>query len=318
MKKTATSHDNYFLFTIVVLVLWFSYMSYTKSWHLFEECWEMTLTMVFGSIVAGGSSEGGGAIAFPVMTLLLDTKPALARNFGLAIQSIGMLAASIYIVSRKITVDWTAIKYGSLGSFVGFVFGAFFLVPFMEPTLTKLLFVTIWLTFGVYLFRVRKRETLELSDYKKLDLLRLILFGILGGLVTSIFGNGIDIVIFGLLTLYFKLSEKIATPTSVVLMTLSAIFGSFVHIFVLQDFQTEAFNYWLVCVPVVIFGAPLGAWFVNRLNRKLIVLLLTSIVCVQFVGAVLVISPTVEQFGLMICTFIGAAYFFRLMLKSPH
>ena len=30
----------------------------------------MTFTMVFASFVAGATSEGGGAIAFPIMTLI--------------------------------------------------------------------------------------------------------------------------------------------------------------------------------------------------------------------------------------------------------
>ena len=35
------------------------------------------------------TSEGGGAVAFPVMTLLLKIKPTIARDFSLMVQSVG-------------------------------------------------------------------------------------------------------------------------------------------------------------------------------------------------------------------------------------
>ena len=35
----------------------------------YEERWPIVLTMVFGAVVAGATSEGGGAVAFPVMTM---------------------------------------------------------------------------------------------------------------------------------------------------------------------------------------------------------------------------------------------------------
>jgi len=39
-------------------------MFWQSQWNLFEPNWYITLTMIFGSFVAGVSSEGGGAIAY--------------------------------------------------------------------------------------------------------------------------------------------------------------------------------------------------------------------------------------------------------------
>jgi hypothetical protein len=50
--------------------------------------WLMSVTMIFGSMVAGATSEGGGAVAFPVMTLALGVAPPVARDFSFMIQSI--------------------------------------------------------------------------------------------------------------------------------------------------------------------------------------------------------------------------------------
>ena len=56
---------------------------------LFPDRYILSLTMVLGATVAGMTSEGGGAVAFPVMTLALKISPAVARDFSLMIQSCG-------------------------------------------------------------------------------------------------------------------------------------------------------------------------------------------------------------------------------------
>jgi hypothetical protein len=58
----------------------------------------MTVTMVFGSMVAGATSEGGAAVAFPVMTLVFGIALAVARDFSFMIQSVGMTCASFTIL----------------------------------------------------------------------------------------------------------------------------------------------------------------------------------------------------------------------------
>ena len=55
----------------------------------------LSLTMVFGATVAGMTSEGGGSVAFPVMTLALEIQPGVARDFSLMIQSVGKNTQSI-------------------------------------------------------------------------------------------------------------------------------------------------------------------------------------------------------------------------------
>ena len=53
---------------------------------LFPERYILSITMIFGATVAGMTSEGGGAVAFPVMTLALGIAPSVARDFSLMIQ----------------------------------------------------------------------------------------------------------------------------------------------------------------------------------------------------------------------------------------
>jgi uncharacterized membrane protein YfcA len=62
---------------------------------LFPDRYVLSLTMVLGATVGGMTSEGGGAVAFPVMTLALGIAPSIARDFSLMIQSCGQINISL-------------------------------------------------------------------------------------------------------------------------------------------------------------------------------------------------------------------------------
>ena len=162
----------------------------------------MSVTMIFGSFIAGASSEGGGAIAFPVMTLIYDIMPGTARNFSLAIQSVGMTAAALIILRNKYPIEYKYLFPASIGGGIGIIFGTFFIVPYVPATFSKMLFVTSWLSFGVILFYINvvsRRKVLEkMPDLSRIELLMLLIVGFSGGSLSSILGSGLDIFSFGL------------------------------------------------------------------------------------------------------------------------
>lgn len=301
----------------LVYLVWFCYMFANELWVLFLRDWYMTLTMVFGSFIAGASSEGGGAVAYPVMTLGFQISPAVARNFSLAIQSIGMTAASLWIVAKRIEIERTYLWVVMAGGTLGIIFASFYIVPLVSPAYAKMMFVSFWLSFGIALFvinHIKDRDTrttlASLSTSQRIELFGI---GIIGGTLSAIFGNGIDICSFAYVTLKYNLSEKIATPTSVVLMASNAVVGTLLHFFVIQDMQQEAINFWLVCIPVVMMGAPMGAYLVNKINRLTIAYLLYAIIIVQFVVAIFIIQPSLILSLVSFVTFItGIVLFFLL------
>ena len=285
----------FFAITLSTLVLWALYMQTAQQWALFVDNGFMTVTMAFGSFMAGASSEGGGAIAYPVMTLVFGIAPDVARNFSLAIQSVGMTAAALWIFANRIPVERTYLTLGLIGGTVGIVIGTFAIAPYVPAAYSKMLFVSFWLSYGIALFllnHVWKRDTRAalpaLSVGQRWEIIGV---GVIGGILSSILGNGLDICTFAFVTLKYRISEKIATPTSVVLMASNAVVGFALHGAVLQDLQPEAINYWLVSIPVVLFGAPFGAYVVSKLPRLVIASLLYLVIAGQFVGALLSSSP---------------------------
>ena len=299
---------------VILLVLWILYMIDTDQWSLFEDNWFISLVMVFGSFIAGASAEGGGAIAFPAMTLIFDIAPDTARNFSLAIQSVGMTAAAIIILRNKYPVEYRYLIPASLGGGVGIIFGTFTVVPLVPAPFVKMLFVAFWLSFGVILFYINviyKREVVDrIPKVSTIEMILLLIVGFSGGILSGILGSGLDIFSFAYITVRYHLSEKVATPTSVIVMAINSLIGFSLHYFFVQDFGTAEFNYWLVSIPVVLIGAPLGAYYINRQTRNFVSWLLYVIILTQFVGALFIIQPTGGLLVFTILVFVSGLVLF--------
>ena len=107
---------------VIVETLWWCQAFQHNYFALFPDKYPLSITMVitfytvftlfsygkvFGALVAGMTSEGGGAVAFPVnfnlfwfslnsqhlqvMTLALGITPTVARDFSVMIQSVGII-----------------------------------------------------------------------------------------------------------------------------------------------------------------------------------------------------------------------------------
>ena len=310
----------YFLFLLSVVSGWLWYMNSLPDVGFLARRWTAALTMIFGSFIAGSSPEGSAAISYPVFTLLLKIPPPVARNFSFAIQSIGMTSATLLILGLRVRVDWNYIRYVTLGGIFGLIFGTYYVVPLISPVVAKLFFVSLWLSFGITLWRENRDPSRvifdAIPDFGRSDQIRLALFGLIGGIISSIFGTGINIFTFCLVTIYYRLSEKVATPSSVIIMTMETLLGFFLHAQILHDFSQESFELWLTCIPVVVFFDPLGAFVITKLPRSIIARLLYGILFVQFVGAILVIRPSASQWLLCLLTLGSGLGLFAVIARS--
>lgn len=287
----------YAAFACVVLLGVAAYIITSGALSQILSWWPASLTMMFGSFIAGASAEGGGAIAFPVFTLILQIPPDDARNFSFAIQSIGMVSASLLILGRGIPVAWKGIAVPAIGGIVGLILGTHMLAPLLEPVTTKLFFVSLWMAFGIGLWLANRNVSrIVLTNLPARlaipDVLRLLLTGFVGGVVTSIFGNGVDLVTFCMLTLWYGLDEKVATPTSVILMSIITVAGFLYHGAVLTDINQQTYHAWIAAAPVVLVFAPLGAWVISRWHRLSVARLLYTVIVVQLIGALYVLGAT--------------------------
>lgn len=275
--------------------LWIVLLTPTAALRILQENWEAAVTMLVGSVVAGGSAMGGGAVAFPVLTKLMALSPHDAKVFAVSIQSIGMSAASLMILIMRTPVDWALIRWVSTGGLGGMMIGTFVLAPTLPNDLIKMAFTMMVTSFAIVMIISYVRRTqrcLQFPQWSHRDHLILLITGLVGGTMSGLVGTGIDTFSFSVMTLLFQMCESISTPTSVILMAVNAIVGVLIHSVILNDFVEPIKTYWIACIPVVVVGAPVGAIICNYLNRGHIVTILCSLCFVELLSSLLFISFT--------------------------
>lgn len=365
-----------FLPFVVVQTIWWTYMSVNDKFHIFNdhlgkhdnEMYWLTVTMVFGSMLAGSTSEGGAAVAFPVLTLVFGVAPAIARDFSYMIQSVGMTCAAFTIWFMGVKLEYRSVLYCTVGGAAGVIFGLEQVAPRLSPPYSKMYFVVIWFTFAMALFWLNfyhnrkvyhaipywdqgrfdfkdvantfrnicnsvktslglaappapqdvspsegedhKDEERNAEEVTSIDFTSEHLFtiggievymhwkamlllagGFLGGIFSAIGGSGLDICSFAMLTLIFCVSERIATPTSVVLMAINTVVAFMWRLLYMKAIDDVCYDMWLSCIPVVVIGAPLGAVISSHWHRLVIAFLVVGTDVVQLIGALIVVRP---------------------------
>ena len=279
--------------------------------HSIVANWRIALTMVFGSLVGGGTSEGGGAVAFPVFTKLLHIPAHQACLFSFAIQSVGMGAASLSILYLRIPVEKRVLAWAGGGGIVGMVFSTYVIEPHIAPVLVRVAFTVMVSTLGVALVLINRTSDVRRHPgcpvFGVRERALLVLAGALGGVMSGLAGCGENIVVFMLMVLLFRVSEKIATPTTVILMTIVTIAGFALHALVIRDFNATVTGYWLAAVPIVCVGAPLGAVLCSRMSRRAIVGVLLVLITAELTSTLLIVpmSRKVEITAALCLVFFG-------------
>lgn len=314
--KSAFSRVEYWAICLFILVGWVFGMFYFDKWSVLSDNWPLSVTMIFGSFVAGATAEGGGAVAFPVFTKLFQIEPADARTFSFMIQSVGMTMAGAYIWLSRIPILKNVLLIGVLSGSVGVVVGTE--LSSISGAMPKLLFSFIAALFGFFL--LYNRYKLKYEPRQKVSTtftytLLLIAVTFIGGWVSSIIGVGIDIVLFIVLTLAFRVNEKVSTPTTVILMGLISMVGFAYHGWVQKDIPPHVFNYWLSCVPIVIFGAPLGAWACYKIKRDHLIYGLLVLIAVELTTTLWLIPISAQQALWLSEMLLASAAVFALFIR---
>ena len=117
----------------------------------------------------------------------------------------------------------------------------------------------------------------------------LLLAGFAGGLAASLVGSGIDLILFSVMVLWLRTSTKIATPTSVILMAISSVVGVAFYVIRLGGLPAEPTSMWLAAVPVVVVGAPAGAWCCSKMMPCTISRILIGLIAVEVLTTLLLV-----------------------------
>ncbi|WP_448660082.1 TSUP family transporter [Sphingomonas sp. CJ99] len=251
-----------------MMLLWAALFAAFCSLGFLAQHWYYPAIMVVGAFVAGLTPEGGGAVAFPVLSVFLDIKREMARDFSLMIQSVGMTSASIWILSRRghAVSAYAPVVWFVPIAFAGFVLGML-LLQAIPVFIIQALFLSLIFTFALaYALGGHRGDRSELRTAKAGDHAMLAGVLLVGGMCASLFGTGADICIYTLLVTRFRMREKVATHISIMVMAAISVLGYGYRAFWDGDITAYQVQTWLCAWPVVLFMAPFGSHILARLN----------------------------------------------------
>ncbi|VDN22176.1 unnamed protein product [Cylicostephanus goldi] len=183
-----------------------------------------------------------------------------------------MMCALTVVLIMRVQIEQRAVLFGTLGSIPGLIFGFKFFDPLLDASQKKMLFVSIWASFAIALFILnshKKRKTYpKIPEFKPWKAAVLVATGFVGGIFTAFAGSGVDICIFSIITLLFRVTEKSATPTTVVLMGLNSVVGAYYRLIWEGDVTKLAIEYLQVSIPVGVTLAPSPFLSVLLLHRS--------------------------------------------------
>ncbi len=301
------------------LAVWVALVVRPGAWLIAVAHWPMAVVMILGSMVAGSTPMGGGSISFPALVLGFGRTPAMARDFGLAIQAVGMSSALVFIFTRRIPLAGRLLTWTCLGAIAGLTFGTVALAGRVEADAVKLLFATLWITFGAWLVTGETEEAPRgprppsRREVAPIGLCA----GFLGGAVMSLIGVGPEMVVYAALVLRFGWRPRAAVPTAVCATALMAPVGFLLRV-VTAGVDPGVFPDWMAAMPIVVFGAPAGAYVATRMPRVLLLRIIGALCLIQFVATVVQVRPSAPQWGgIVVLGILSAAGLWLLAPKSP-
>lgn len=314
-----------------ILAVWLIYVTAAGHWGRVGDQWASALTMVFGSFVAGSTPQGGGAVAFPVFTKILEVDAQVARSFSLCIQAVGMGAASLAIIVNRRRVEWRAVAIAVPGAIAGFLFGLYVLgdsgdlfwpsrVPGAYVKVTFTLIVAA-MALVVYLgYRVQLLERLdEMPKPTTRTVTTIALAGLLGGVASSLVGSGSDVILYLAVVVLIGVSPRVGVPTSVIVMAIVSVLGFVLLGFVdgqlsialdsngdvvgvggetvepLDGSRYDLFGLWLAAAPVVGFGAPVGSWASSRVTDRQLVKFVVALALAETLSTIVFLDGLAQN-----------------------
>lgn len=308
-----TKPDNYlwvwFLWLAVFYWSWIFLLQAEDVWQIVKEHWPIAMAMGFGSYAAGSTPMGGGTVGFPVLVLFFDQPASLGRDFSFAVQSIGMVSASIFILARRQPLAWDMLKGAMGGALIGTPIGLLLLAPLIPDLWVKLVFAVLWGSFGLlHLYRIDEIAANQgMIEYDQRWSRRTGFFiGLLASsLAVGVTGVGIDMLIYTILVLLCRADLRIAIPTSVVIMAFTSVYGVAIKS-LSGTWAPGVYENWLAAAPIVALGAPIGVYVVARVGRKPTLLVVAALCVGQFIWTCFVEQHTLGLFGIL-CALLAVA-----------
>lgn len=269
-----------YILLAVLAGLWILFLPYFYE-DFFNKFLYMPFLGVIAATVANTTPAAAGIVYFPILTRL-HVLPVTAVQFSLIIQAYGMALGTFrwFLVNRKLFA-LNVIPVCLFGGVIG-VFASIVVFPIKNPGLLTLIFncISFLLTQFIFFSILFKHKYPNLEV--RLDVWNmaiLMVFSLLGGLISGWIGFGIDTMFYFILTLIFRINPAIAIVTSISLMAAISIVGTLLNI----AFHGVPLSLWYSAIPgVTVAGLFLAAYLAVKLGAKNVLLLFTLFLSVDF------------------------------------
>lgn len=307
----------WYAFVAAFFLVWTLLVAGSGLWPQALAHWPMAVVMVLGSIVAGSTPMGGGSVSFPVLALAFGQPPGDARDFALAIQAVGMTSAMVFIAARRIPVHWRVLAWTAAGATAGMTAGTLLVAPRVPAPIVKLLFACLWMSFAV-LILAKNSEICAFERSRRVGPRAAAILGLAvgaaGGVVASIIGVGIEMMLYTTLVLLYRCDPNIAVPTAVSGMAIGSVIGAALHV-AIGDVPQEVFFNWLAAAPVVIVGAPFGAYLVTVVPRIRMLYFVAALCVLQFVWTLRQVAPGSREWSFVAAALLVANVAFYVLYR---
>jgi uncharacterized membrane protein YfcA len=180
---------------------------------------------------------GGSILTVPVLVYLFGTTPLLATSYSLFIVGSASLAGAINNYRKGLVSIKTALLFG-LSSITTVFMTRRFIIPAIpkhiawvgsfeltENILTMVLFAILMIWAAKAMIRSGENKEEAAGKYKKLNIPKLMGYGIAIGLATGILGAGGGFLLIPALVLFVGLPMKRAIGTSLLIIALNSLIG---------------------------------------------------------------------------------------------
>ena len=180
---------------------------------------------------------GGSILTVPVLVYLFGIQPTLATSYSLFIVGSTSLAGAINNYRKGLVQFKTALLFG-LPSIIIVFLTRKFIIPVIPESIAEignhriteslvimLLFAILMLAASLSMIKKNAHETDDVRPKNKINLLKLLSYGVMIGCVTGLLGAGGGFLLIPTLVLLIGLPMKEAVGTSLLIMAINALIG---------------------------------------------------------------------------------------------
>jgi uncharacterized protein len=196
------------------------------------------IAALFIGISLGLIGGGGSILTVPVLVYLFGINPVLSTSYSLFVVGSTSLVGAFNNYLKGLVRIKTALLFGISSITTVFVTRKF-LIPLIpeniatiggfnitEPIVTMVLFAVLMVAASISMIRSRRQNPNEIiKGEKKINLPKLLLYGVAIGIATGLLGAGGGFLLIPTLVLLVKLPMKEAVGTSLFIIALNSLIG---------------------------------------------------------------------------------------------